>query len=134
MVRVAEEKNTNQSNKYSNKAYQSLEKFILNLFKLEKLPPTITKQIDKFASDGYTFYGIEKALEYFYVLKEHPAQENVYSIGIVPYVYDEAKDYYQKIEAAAKADSDKTVDQTVVAIRIKPPDRTIPHRVNIEDL
>ena len=135
MVSAAENNNVKQSKKHSDKSYQSLEQYILQLFGYKKLPVNISKQIEKFTTTyEYTYYGIEKALEYFYVLQEHPAQKNLYSIGIVPYIYDEAGDYYQKVEAASQADEGKTIDQTVVSLRIKPPDRKIPHKINIEDL
>jgi len=63
----------------------------------------IDTQINNFLSvNGYTLKGIEATLHYFFELEEREVGEDVKGIGIVPYIYDEAKEYFLVKEKAEK--------------------------------
>ena len=51
---------------------------------------------------GYTNEGILNALRYFYLVKKQSPEKSGNRIGIVPYVYNEAKEYYENIESKKK--------------------------------
>lgn len=87
-----------------------LEEYIKNLFGYKKLPEPVKKQIRQYTiENNYSYLGILRALKYHYEIK-HGSKEKAYGrIGIVPYVYDEAHNYYlalwqarQKNEIVAK--------------------------------
>ena len=44
---------------------------------------------------GYTYLGIVRALEYFYIIKKNSIAKSKNNIGIIPYIYTEAQTYYQ---------------------------------------
>lgn len=65
--------------------------YILEIYKLEAPTGMMLKQIKDFQTDfNYKLKGIELALRYFHETLGNPVQENT-GIGIVPYVYEEAK-------------------------------------------
>lgn len=51
---------------------------------------------------GYTNEGILNALRYFYLVKKQSPEKSGNRIGIVPYVYNEAKEYYENMEKSKK--------------------------------
>lgn len=51
---------------------------------------------------GYTNEGILNALKYFYKVKKQSPEKSGNRIGIVPYVYSEAKEYYETLEKKQK--------------------------------
>ena len=56
----------------------------------------ITLQINRYLQEHpeYTYSGIKRTLEYFYKIKKNPIEKANGGIGIVPWVYEEAKRYY----------------------------------------
>ena len=72
-----------------------LENYIKELFNYKVLPEGVKRQIREYISEkNYTYSGILKALKYFYEIK-HGSKEKAYGrIGIVPFVYEDAHNYY----------------------------------------
>lgn len=58
----------------------------------------ISQQINQFVKDGLSVNVIYKTLLYWYKVKESSAAKANGGIGIVPYVYEEALDYYEQKE------------------------------------
>jgi hypothetical protein len=66
----------------------------------------ITKQIKEYETQlGYKLKGIQMSLYYFHEVQGNPVQSDennqkykTRGIGIVPYIYDEAKDYFLKMQ------------------------------------
>ena len=83
---------------------------------------------------GYTYSGIRKTLSYFYEVQENPVDTETISsrsIGIVPYVYDEAKRYYYDIAAVNENNAKKNIQDYIpkdVIIKIQKPQRDIKKR------
>jgi hypothetical protein len=77
---------------------QKLEEYIKNLFGYKALPESVNKQIRQFVVEyNYSYSGILKSLIYFYEIK-HGDKEKAYGrIGIVPFVYSDALNYYRAL-------------------------------------
>lgn len=80
---------------------ENLKKYISKLFGKKCNWAMTMKYIKKFKEEnGYTYSGIQKSLMYFYEIKGNSIEKSNYSIGIVPYVYQDAYEYYYKIYMA----------------------------------
>ena len=55
----------------------------------------ITFQLNRYLNDGKTALNILKALEYFYIEKGNSFAQANGGIGIIPYIYDEAIEYWE---------------------------------------
>lgn len=70
--------------------------FIQNKFGTEADYAKTQRLLTKYLSEGMTASGVLKTLQYYYDVTGHSTADSMGSIGIVPYVYKEAKEYYQK--------------------------------------
>lgn len=112
---------------------EKLEKYIMELFNADYVYAKIKKQIKDYVSNhGYTYSGIHKALIYYYEIKGNKFDEGKAQggIGIVPYVYQNAFNYYyaiweaqQKQEHIHDASSLEEYIPKVVEIKIPIPQR-----------
>lgn len=59
-------------------------------------------QMMKFKKQGMPYRGQLLTLKYFYEVKKNSIKKANGSIGIIPFVYDEAKQYYAKLEQKQK--------------------------------
>lgn len=65
----------------------------------ESVPARISKNIQDYITKfNFTYSSIEKALSYFYEIKQNNVPEDDGLMGIVPYIHDQAQKYYQQIE------------------------------------
>lgn len=78
---------------------EDLTEYICKLFSLKAPGPRIYTQIKTFFEkySNYTYKGIKQALVYFYEVQKKPIDKANQGIGIVPYVYDSAQEYYNNI-------------------------------------
>ena len=61
--------------------------------------PALCAQAERYVkNNGYTYEGIYKTLRYYYGLENGDPSKSMGRIGIVPFVYDKAMDYYKRIE------------------------------------
>ena len=107
---------------------KELEKYIIKLFNLEHMDGRITLQIQKYLQDHpeYSYSGIKRTLEYFYEIKKNPLDKSNGGIGIVPWVYEEAKRYYYNQWLLSQKNAEKDIAAYVPKVReiiIKPPKR-----------
>ena len=106
---------------------------------LKKPGPKIESQINMFIDKyNYTYIGMKQALEYFYEIKNHRDNRNIAekSIGIIPYVYGEAAEYFSKIEAKKKLleEQSKKIKESDVMV-VKMPEKQIKKpRYNLDDI
>ena len=85
------------------------------------LQALIQKQIHNFIVDnGYSYNGIYKTLVYYYDIKKNPTDKANGGIGIVPYVYEEAKRYYYYLYLTNKKNEEKEVKNESITIVSKP--------------
>ena len=71
--------------------------YVIDLFKIEDdfVPLRIKKQAKDFIEKyNYTYSGMLKALKYFYEIKHNDISKSNNGIGIIPYIYQDAYNYY----------------------------------------
>lgn len=111
---------------------QALEEYILKLFGEEYITPRVRKQINTYREEyQYSYSGIRKALIYFYEIKGNSIEKANGGIGIVPYVYKDAFNYYYTIWEANQKNKEKViVDYTPQeqVVRIPVPQRKLKQR------
>lgn len=83
--------------------------------------PLIQKQIHSFIVDnGYSYNGIYKTLVYYYDIKKNSVDKANGAIGIVPYVYEEAKRYYYYLYLTNKKNEEKEIKNESITIVSNP--------------
>ena len=112
---------------------EKLEKYIMKLFGTDYVYARIQRQIKDYVTNhGFTYSGIHKALIYYYEVKGNKFDEGKAQggIGIVPFVYQHAYNYYYAIwEAQQKqqhihdASSLEEYLPKVIEVHIPPPER-----------
>lgn len=106
-----------------------LDQYIMKMFEVDYVPPNIKKQINQYVKDyRFTYSGILKSLKYFFEVKKQPINKNSQTIGIVPYVYQQAYNYYYTIWLANQKNQDVVIEKPkVVEIQIQRPNREKRH-------
>ena len=109
------------------KDLEALEEYIMQLLQVDYITPRIRKQINDFkAQYNYTYTGMRKALAYFYEVKKNSTEKANGGIGIIPYVYNNAYNYYYNIWMANQTNNAKPIEQYQPqerVIKIPPPKR-----------
>ena len=107
------------------KDLESLENYIKKLFKDDFINPRIRKQMKTFKEQyNYSYSGMLKSLIYFFEIKGNDVEKAKGGIGIIPYVYKDAFNYYYALHLAQEKNKDKDVSKYVIEgkeIKIKPP-------------
>ena len=127
-----------QINKTKNELdYEELTNYIEKLFGVGYVNAKIAKQIKDFRETyGYTYNGMLGTLTYWYEVRGASLDKANGGIGIIPYIYDQAKDYYSKIDAANSLNADITNYKTkFIEIAITPPrpEEKLPKLFNLEE-
>lgn len=111
---------------------EKLEQYILKLFNETKISARVRRQIAKFKEEeGYSYSGMLKALVYFYEIKRNPIEKSNGGIGIVPYIYKDAYNYYYALWVANQKNEHKLIQQyvpQVQEIKIPVPQRKMKKR------
>lgn len=111
---------------------EELEKYIMDLFHIEYIDARIRKQINQFVEEyHFTYSGIRKALVYHFEVKHNSIDKANGGIGIVPYVYKNAYNYYYALWQAQQKNEDKDVKQYVPVVKeitIPVPERNVKKR------
>ena len=106
---------------------QALYEYLNTLFKGSYNYASVNTYIKKYREEyQYTYSGILKALVYFYEIKGNSIEKANGSIGIVPYVYKDAFNYYYAIWEAQQKNENKKIEDYLPEeriIRIQPPER-----------
>lgn len=94
------------------KDLMALEAYIKKLLNLDTINARVRKQItDYHNNQNYSYTGIMKALTYFYEVKGNSTEKANGGIGIVPYVYQDAFNYYYHIWMAKQTNEVKPIEQ-----------------------
>lgn len=98
----------------------------------------INRQIKIYTTENnYSLSGILKSLVYFYDIKNNPIEKANGAIGIVPFVYNDAYNYYFSLFVAQTANEEKNIQKIISKtkeITICPPQITLPKRFfNLND-
>lgn len=106
---------------------EKLDDYIMNLFNYDYVPPRAKKQINQFIQEyNYTYSGILRTLVYFYEIKGGDREAAHDGIGIVPFVYQDAYNYYYALWLANQRNEDKdlsTYKPKTIEIKIVSPER-----------
>lgn len=109
---------------------QKLEDYIKKLLNEDYVNARVRKQIKDFKEEyGYSYSGILKSLVYFYEVKGNSKEKANGGIGIVPYIYKDAYNYYYDLFTAQNKNQTKDVvnyTSKVKEITIKVPKVYIP--------
>lgn len=105
------------------KDYDLLVDYIESLFGVGYVSAKVAKQIRDYRLQyNYTFGGMYWALVYWYEVKGADRDKANGGIGIVPYIYDQAKEYYTKIQVANNLNADlKNYKAKIIEISITAP-------------
>ena len=107
------------------KEEEALHEFIKDLFGVDFVSARIKKQInDMVANYGYKHSGILGTLKYWYEIKHNSLVKSNGGIGIVPFIYDQAKDYYERLYQAKIANLDikqEDIEIKTTVVKIKKP-------------
>ena len=103
---------------------QKLKEYIDKIYGDKANWALINKQIKKFKEENnYSYSGMLKSLVYFYEIKRQPIDKSQGGIGIVPFVYQDAYNYYYSLFIAQQANQNKSLFTQIKEIIIKPPQK-----------
>lgn len=92
--------------------YKDLIAYICELYQIDAPTGWMLKQIKDFKEQfNYTYRGMKTTLHYFYEIQEGNDVADSMGIGIVPFVYDEAKKFYIDKKAVKDSVSDCDLDK-----------------------
>ena len=127
-------KNAEKNKTQEEKDKEALEKYIMKLLNESYINARVRKQINQYREEyNYTYSGMLKALIYFFEVKKNSIEKANGGIGIVPYIYKDAYNYYYAIWEAQQKNEAKLIAQPKVnsdtwEITIPTPKRNIKKR------
>lgn len=108
--------------------YQNLKDYIWNLYNKQCNWQVVAQQLKKFELEGYTLSGIKKTLYYWYEIKKNPVSKANKHIGIVPYAYPLAEEYFKRLYEIEQKNKDKSnfqedkKEKECIQVKIKEPE------------
>ena len=119
------------------KDLESLEQYIMKLFDEPFVNARVKKQIKDYQKQyGYTYSGMLKALIWFFEVKGNSTEKANGGIGIIPYVYKDAYNYYYNLYLAQIVNQEKDIEQYQAKVReivIQSP-KAPPKKIRLFDL
>ena len=74
--------------------------------------PRVRKQLNQYVEEyNYTYSGMLKALIYFYEVKGNSVEKANGGIGIIPWIYKDAYNYYYNLWMIKQRNEDKNIPQ-----------------------
>lgn len=117
---------------------EALEQYIMKLFNITYIDPRVRKQIKQYIEEyHYTYSGVLKALIYHYEIKGGDIDKANGALGIVPYVYQKAYNYYYSLWEAQQKNKEKIIEYYVPKVKeiiIPAPERKVKKRKNFSFL
>lgn len=111
---------------------EELEAYIMKLFNIDYVDARIQKQIKQYKEEyNFTYSGMRKALIYFYEIKGNSLEKSNGGIGILPYIYKRAHDYYYALWQAQQKNEQKEIAAFVPQVKeivIPNPQRQVKQR------
>lgn len=109
------------------KDLENLQDYIKKLFNQTYINARVNKQIkDMVDQYNYSYSGMLRSLIYFYEVKGNSLEKANGGIGIVPYIYQDAYNYYYELFMAQERNKDKSIKDYIspsIEIVIKSPKR-----------
>lgn len=91
--------------------------YITELYRIDRPTPFMMKQIKDYFEDGYKYKGMELSLNYFYDTLGNRPQDGQ-GLGIIPYVYEDAKNHYIKQQKIARALVNSPIENDEIVVEI----------------
>ena len=89
---------------------EDLEKYIMELLEEDYISPRVRKQMNSYIETyNFTYSGMKKALVYFYEVNKNDKSKANGGIGIIPYVYRDAYNYYYTLWLANQKNEHKVI-------------------------
>jgi hypothetical protein len=108
--------------------------YICKLHRIEAPTGMMLKQIKEYQEEfNYKYKGMELALRYFYETLENRLREGD-GIGIIPFVYEDAKKHYLKRRNVEKSAQNMQLEPNKRIIHIKSPKLEIQQKVKPIDM
>lgn len=113
---------------------EELKDYITELLDIPFCSPGMVRIINRYQeNEGFTYSGMHKTLYYIFNIKKIPIRrENLESLlGLIPYNYYEAQNYYYNIWLANSVNQEKNIEDYIpkeIEIHITPPQREIKKR------
>ena len=126
-----------QNNIENSEEYKELMDYIKELYQDKANYPLIKKQIKQYIKEyNYSISGMMKSLMYFYQIKNNPIDKSNGGIGIIPFCYQQAYNYYYEIyinsQHAGTGNYNSTKSKEIEILT--PVSKTIPPKLfNTED-
>lgn len=93
------------------KDYRDLEEYIMKLFGEPYVNAKIRKQIRDFRKEyNYSFSGMQKALIWWFDIKGNSIEQANGGIGIIPFIYNDAYNYYYSLWLAEENNTTKNLE------------------------
>lgn len=113
---------------------ENLYKYICEIFRIDFPTGLMAKQIKTYSTEqGYKYKGMELALKYFFDTLGNRPQEGQ-GIGIIPYVYEDAKQHYIKQQKIAKSINNDVFGENSIMVHINTNTTREKKRISIEAL
>jgi hypothetical protein len=116
------------------KDLEDLQQYITKLFKNDYDYARVQKQLKEYKEKyNYTYSGVLKTLIYWYEVKGNDISKANRAVGIVPYVYDQALQYYYNLFLAEMINADKDIQSYQMQVRQVeiPPPRPYKSRIKL---
>ena len=96
------------------KDLQALKDYIVQKFGNYANWALVNKQIKSYKEENnYTYRGILKSLQYWYDIKKNDISKAKGGIGIIPYIYNQALDYYYNLYLANHVNENKDISNYI---------------------
>ena len=117
-------------NKREKTEAEKLDDYIMKLFDCEYVPPRAKQQIATFIKDyKFTYSGIRQTLVYYYEIRKNDIKLSRDGIGIVPFVYKEAFNYFYKLWLIEEQNKNiSSYESKTIEITIPSPKRNLKKR------
>lgn len=99
-----------KDNSHGKSDYDKLFEYIMTLYNESFVDPAKQKSIKNMIDNyGFTYSGIHGTLAYIYEVRKMKPQESNY-LGIVPYYYTKAKEYYEELKRVQEINAAKDIE------------------------
>lgn len=107
-----------------------LEGYIKKLFNVDYINPRIRKQINQYYQEmNFSYSGMLKTLIWYFEIQGNSIEKANGGIGIIPYVYQDARNYYKAIHLARLLNEQKNIQDykpRIIQISMAAPKREKP--------
>lgn len=110
--------------------------YLLKINNTESLPVQVYVAVDRYVEQyDFSYEGILNTLKYCFDIQEREIREGTTGIGIVPYFYEEAQDYYKSIQAVITQLEKTPLNYKVKHVLYTPKaNKKTLHQINIDEI